>query len=57
MGKVYPQIDAALAEWIQRQHLFFVATAPLSGEGLLNCLPKGLDTLKIKNYIHRTIHV
>ncbi|MCC6165793.1 MAG: hypothetical protein IT329_01070 [Caldilineaceae bacterium] len=34
MGKIYSQIDGALAEWIQRQHLFFVATAPLSGEGL-----------------------
>jgi hypothetical protein len=47
MGKVYPQIDEELAAWIQRQHLFFVATAPLSGEGLINCSPKGLDTFAV----------
>lgn len=47
MGKVYAQIDAPLAEWIQGQHLFFVATAPLSGDGLVNCSPKGLDSFAV----------
>lgn len=47
MGKVYQQIDAALADWIRRQQMFFVATAPLSGDGFVNCSPKGLDTLHI----------
>lgn len=47
MGKVYPEIDAGLAEWIQRQHLFFVATAPLDTDGLVNCSPKGLDTFAV----------
>lgn len=28
MGAVLSTIDAALAEWIAAQHLFFVATAP-----------------------------
>jgi hypothetical protein len=46
MGKVYEAIDAELAAWIRRQHLFFVATAPSAGE-LINCSPKGLDTLQI----------
>ena len=27
--------------------VFFVATAPLAAEGLLNCSPKGLDTLRV----------
>jgi hypothetical protein len=27
--------------------MFFVATAPLYGEGLLNCSPKGLDCLRV----------
>ena len=46
MGKLYEEIDANLAAWIRRQHLFFVATAPSHGE-LVNCSPKGLDTLQI----------
>lgn len=47
MGKTYPSITADLAAWIQRQHVFFVATAPLSGEGHVNASPKGLDCLRI----------
>ncbi|MBL0123734.1 MAG: pyridoxamine 5'-phosphate oxidase family protein [Betaproteobacteria bacterium] len=46
MGKTYTEIDAELAAWIRRQKMFFVATAPLKGE-LINCSPKGLDTLQI----------
>ncbi|MEZ4729671.1 MAG: pyridoxamine 5'-phosphate oxidase family protein [Caldilineaceae bacterium] len=47
MGKTYEEIDEKLAAWIQEQHLFFVATAPRSEEGLINCSPKGLDTFRI----------
>ena len=47
MGKVYEAINEKLAEWIQQQHIFFVATAPRSDEGLVNCSPKGLDTFRI----------
>ena len=46
MGKVHEVIDVELAAWIRRQHVFFVATAPSTGE-LVNCSPKGLDTLQI----------
>ncbi len=41
MGKIYEQIDEKLAAWIERQHLFFVATAPLSANGHVNVSPKG----------------
>jgi hypothetical protein len=41
MGKVYPEIDEKLAAWIGQQHLFFVATAPLAGDGHVNVSPKG----------------
>ncbi len=41
MGKVYDGIDARLAAWIERQPVFFVATAPLAGDGLVNLSPKG----------------
>jgi hypothetical protein len=40
MGKVYAGIDARLRTWIERQALFFVATAP-SVDGHVNCSPKG----------------
>ncbi len=41
MGKVHDGIDAGLAAWIERQPLFFVATAPLAADGLVNLSPKG----------------
>ena len=47
MGKEFSEIDAGLQKWVERQQLFFVATAPLSGDGLVNCSPKGRDTLRI----------
>ena len=47
MGKLYESIDERLADFIERQHLFFVATAPAGAEGRVNLSPKGLDTLRI----------
>ena len=46
MGKSYEGISEELTRWIARQHLFFVATAPLA-DGLINCSPKGMDTFRI----------
>ncbi len=47
MGKVFSEIDERLEEWLDEQHLFFVATAPLSDEGLVNLSPKGMDTFRV----------
>ena len=47
MGKDYQEIDDRMAAWIDRQALFFVATAPLAEDGLINCSPKGLDGLRV----------
>lgn len=47
MGKEYTEIDERLQDWIGRQHVFFVATAPSSPDGLINCSPKGLDCLRV----------
>ena len=47
MGKLYEVITPAIEEWIVQQKLFFVATAPLNGEGHINCSPKGLDSFRI----------
>ena len=41
MAKVYDGIDAKLAAFIDAQPLFFVATAPLAGDGLVNVSLKG----------------
>jgi hypothetical protein len=47
MGRVYTEIDEKLAGFIEAQHVFFVATAPLAGDGLVNLSPKGLDSFSI----------
>jgi hypothetical protein len=47
MGKQYDTITPELRDWIERQRMFFVATAPLAGDGLVNCSPRGLDCLRI----------
>lgn len=47
MGKTYSCITPELAAWLARQSVFFVATAPLSAEGHVNCSPKGLDTFRV----------
>src|SRR5437016_9258320 len=44
MATVFDGIDGDLQQWIEQQHLFFVATAPLSETGHVNCSPKGMDT-------------
>lgn len=49
MAKEFERIDDALGEWIGRQHIFFVGTAPLSADGLVNCSPKGYDCFRILN--------
>ncbi|MEV7940732.1 pyridoxamine 5'-phosphate oxidase family protein [Kitasatospora sp. NPDC088264] len=41
MGKQYESIDGRLREFIERQPLYFVATAPLSTDGHVNVSPKG----------------
>ncbi len=45
MGKEFAEIDTRIQQWIERQKMFFVATAPLAADGLINCSPKGLDAL------------
>jgi hypothetical protein len=41
MAKIYDGIDASMAAWIEKQPVFFVATAPLAPDGLVNLSPKG----------------
>jgi hypothetical protein len=46
MGKVLPHITDGLRGFIERQHVFFVATAPSAG-GHVNLSPKGLDSFRV----------
>lgn len=47
MGKVYEAIDDGLAAWVAAQPMFFVATAPRADDGLVNCSPRGHDSLRV----------
>ncbi len=42
MAKLYEAIDDKLREWILKQPMFFVGTAPLGAEGHVNVSPKGM---------------
>lgn len=41
MGRTYEAIEGRLLKFITSQPVFFVATAPLSADGMVNCSPKG----------------
>ena len=48
MGRVYDGIDERLRDWIARQPLFFVGTAPLAADARVNVSPKGpIDSLRV----------
>jgi hypothetical protein len=41
MAKVFEEITPALRDWVARQSMYFVATAPLAADGHVNVSPKG----------------
>ncbi|CAN5755709.1 pyridoxamine 5'-phosphate oxidase family protein [soil metagenome] len=47
MGKFSEAIAPAHMKFIENQHLFFVATAPLAASGHINLSPKGLDAFRV----------
>jgi hypothetical protein len=48
MGWTCKEIDPQLAQWIGRQPMFFVGTAPLAADGHVNVSPKGpIGTLAV----------
>lgn len=49
MGKLGTEISAEHQSFIEKQKMFFVATAPLSESGHINLSPKGLEHLKVLN--------
>jgi hypothetical protein len=47
MAKTHEMITDEILKFINEQHLFFVASAPLSGDGHVNLSPKGLDSFRV----------
>src|ERR1700691_5401404 len=47
MGKTRSLLDHSARRFIEAQHIFFVASAPLDATGHINVSPKGLDTFRI----------
>jgi hypothetical protein len=47
MGDRFTELTGKHIEFIQQQHIFFVATA--ASEGTVNVSPKGMDTLRVVN--------
>lgn len=42
MGKIHERIEGRLRTFVETQPVFFVATAPLSGDGHVNLSPRGI---------------
>ncbi|KAG0305128.1 hypothetical protein BGZ97_001227 [Linnemannia gamsii] len=49
MVQFFDNISDDHAEWIKKQKIFFVGTAPLDGRGTVNNSPKGYDCLRVLN--------
>ena len=47
MSKQLADIAPDLAEWIARQHVFFVGTAPLARDAHINVSPKGGEAFRV----------
>src|SRR5918997_2428126 len=48
MAKLYERIEPHQRDWIARQAMFFVGSAPLAGDGHVNVSPKGpIGTLRV----------
>lgn len=47
MGKFHETIQSSHQAFISKQHLFFVATAPLNNDGRVNLSPKGMDSFRV----------
>ncbi|MCZ8512122.1 pyridoxamine 5'-phosphate oxidase family protein [Paenibacillus filicis] len=47
MGKLFSELGPEHVAFIEKQRMFFVASAPLAGEGHVNLSPKGYDAFRI----------
>lgn len=56
MAKVHEAITQHIQDFIAKQHLFFVSSAPLSGDGHVNLSPKGMDCFRVLS-AHRVAYM
>lgn len=47
MAKFHDSITEHIKDFIAKQHMFFVASAPLQADGHINLSPKGLDCFRV----------
>src|SRR5262249_34613350 len=47
MAKFFERLSPELIDFVRRQKVFFVATAPPLSEGRINLSPKGTDTFRV----------
>lgn len=47
MGTSFDKITEPMKAFVERQHVFFVSTAPSGDEGRVNLSPKGYDSFRI----------
>ncbi len=47
MAKFHDSITDNIQKFIEQQHMFFVASAPLEADGHVNLSPKGLDAFRV----------
>ncbi len=47
MANTFESLTPELVAWIERQHVFFVATAPSGDGGHVNVSPKGYDSFRV----------
>lgn len=52
MATFYEYISESLKAFIEAQHVFFVASAPLDADGHINLSPKGQDCLRVLSPNH-----
>ncbi|KAJ1955935.1 hypothetical protein EC988_001608 [Linderina pennispora] len=56
MGTFRNALTDADQEWIRKQKVFFMASAPLAKDGHVNLSPRGYDSLRVLN-ANRVIHL
>jgi hypothetical protein len=47
MGKLFTRIESQHKDFIEKQKMFFTASAPLNAVGHVNLSPKGLDSFRV----------
>lgn len=47
MAQAFESISDEMTSFVERQHMFFVATAPTGDAGRVNLSPKGLDAFRV----------